>query len=79
MTATFDATDPATYSYANTATVYDSLGNAHELSLYFTKTGTNTWKCMPPLTEMYRQTHRASISLPAACSMPMRQAISASP
>lgn len=44
VTATFDATDPATYSYANTATVYDSLGNAHELSLYFTKTGTNTWE-----------------------------------
>ncbi|GAB3390893.1 flagellar hook protein FlgE [Azotobacter armeniacus] len=44
VTATFDATDSATYSYANTATVYDSLGNAHELSLYFTKTGTNTWE-----------------------------------
>ncbi|WKN24272.1 flagellar hook protein FlgE [Azotobacter vinelandii] len=43
ITAAFDATDENTYSYANTATVFDSLGNSHELTLYFTKTGTNEW------------------------------------
>lgn len=44
IAATFDANDPATYSYANTATVFDSLGNSHELTMYFTKTGINTWE-----------------------------------
>lgn len=45
--ADFDPTNPDTYSYANNATVYDSLGNAHNMTLYFTKTGetatTGTW------------------------------------
>lgn len=41
---TFDATNPDTYSYANNATVYDSLGNAHNVTLYFTKTGVNGWE-----------------------------------
>lgn len=44
IAATFDPTDENTYSYANTATVYDSLGNSHELTMYFTKTGINTWE-----------------------------------
>lgn len=39
----FDATDPNTYTYANSLNVYDSLGNAHELALYFIKTGNNAW------------------------------------
>lgn len=42
-TTPFDATDPDTYSYANNVTVYDSLGNAHNATLYFTKTAANTW------------------------------------
>lgn len=33
----FDATDPASYSNATSATVYDSLGNPHTLSQYFVK------------------------------------------
>ena len=41
---TFDATNPDTYPYANNATVYDSLGNAHNVTLYFTKTGVNGWE-----------------------------------
>src|SRR5690625_2827009 len=40
---TFDATNPDTYSYANNATVYDSLGNAHNATLYFTKNASNSW------------------------------------
>ncbi|MFC0709048.1 flagellar hook protein FlgE [Azorhizophilus paspali] len=43
IAAAFDATDKDTYSYANTSTVFDSLGNSHEMTLYFTKTGVNEW------------------------------------
>jgi flagellar hook protein FlgE len=39
----FDSTDTSTYSYANTASVYDSLGNSHSMTMYFTKTGINEW------------------------------------
>lgn len=42
--APFDPTNPDMYSYANNATVYDSLGNAHNVTLYFTKTGVNGWE-----------------------------------
>jgi flagellar hook protein FlgE len=44
VTSTFDATDPSTYSYANSSTVFDSLGNRHNLTMYFSKTGANTWE-----------------------------------
>lgn len=44
VTADFDATDPATYSYANAATVYDSLGNAHQLTTYYRKVDINQWE-----------------------------------
>jgi flagellar hook protein FlgE len=33
----FDATDPTTYSYSTTVNIYDSLGQTHSISLYFTK------------------------------------------
>lgn len=39
----FDAGDSTTYNYANAATIYDSLGNSHELSTFFVKTGSGTW------------------------------------
>jgi flagellar hook protein FlgE len=43
-TATFDATDPTSYSHTTSLTVYDSLGAAHSQSLYFTKTANpNEW------------------------------------
>lgn len=35
--------DPGTYNNSTTATVFDSLGNAHELSLYFVKGSANSW------------------------------------
>lgn len=41
--AGFNATDPSTYQGATSMSVYDSLGNAHILSLYFVKTAVNTW------------------------------------
>ena len=33
----FDATDSSTYNYANSVTIYDSLGNPHELATFFAK------------------------------------------
>lgn len=39
----FDPADSTTYNYANAVTMYDSLGNPHELSTFFVKTGANAW------------------------------------
>ncbi len=41
--AAFDPTKPATYTYSNALNVFDSLGNPHEVALYFIKTADNTW------------------------------------
>ncbi|WP_421705767.1 flagellar hook protein FlgE [Alloalcanivorax xenomutans] len=43
ITDAFDPADDDTYSYANTTTVYDSLGVQHTMTLYFVKTGENEW------------------------------------
>jgi len=40
---TFSATDPSTYNDSTSLTVYDSLGNSHELATYYVKTGANAW------------------------------------
>jgi flagellar hook protein FlgE len=40
----FDPNNSATYNYPNAVTVYDSLGNSHELVTYFVKTGPNAWQ-----------------------------------
>ncbi|MEW6293666.1 MAG: flagellar hook-basal body complex protein [Pseudomonadota bacterium] len=39
----FNVGDPTTYTSSTSATVFDSLGNPHLLSLYFRKTAGNTW------------------------------------
>ncbi len=39
----FDSNNSTTYNYANAVTVFDSLGNSHELSTFFVKTGSNAW------------------------------------
>lgn len=46
---TFNQADPTTYSNSTTTTVYDSLGNSHSLTYYFTKTAvtagtSSTWE-----------------------------------
>jgi flagellar hook protein FlgE len=41
--AGFNLADPTTYHSATSMGVFDSLGNTHTLSLYFTKTATNVW------------------------------------
>ncbi len=40
----FDPSEADSYSYVNTITIYDSLGNAHSLSYYFQKVDVNTWR-----------------------------------
>jgi flagellar hook protein FlgE len=42
--AAFDMNDPTTYTRSTSLSTYDTLGNAHALSLYFVKTATpNAW------------------------------------
>jgi flagellar hook protein FlgE len=43
IAAAFVVTDPTTYNYASSTTIFDSLGNTHILSTYFTKTADNQW------------------------------------
>lgn len=40
---TFSASDPDTFNFSTSLTVYDSLGNSHSLNLYFRKTASSTW------------------------------------
>lgn len=39
----FDASDPDTYNKKGTVTVYDTLGNAHDMNVYYVKNDANTW------------------------------------
>jgi len=41
--AGFDPADPTTYHNSSAVTVYDSLGNAHNIQSYFVKTGAGVW------------------------------------
>lgn len=44
ITSNFNVLDPTSYNKSTSMTVYDTLGNPHVLSLYFTKTTTaGTW------------------------------------
>ncbi|MDX5333915.1 MAG: flagellar hook protein FlgE [Gammaproteobacteria bacterium] len=38
-----DPTDPNTFNYSTSVTVYDSLGISHTVNMYFQKTASNTW------------------------------------
>ncbi|MFO7787554.1 MAG: flagellar hook protein FlgE [Halospina sp.] len=42
----FDSSEPNSYNHSTTSTIYDSLGNPHEMSQYFVKQGSgdNEWK-----------------------------------
>ncbi|NLS13733.1 flagellar basal body protein FlgE [Vibrio sp. SM6] len=40
----FDPNDPSTFNSSYTSKVYDSLGNAHTVTQYFTKTAANEWQ-----------------------------------
>lgn len=39
----FDSTDPSTFTFQNSTTVFDSLGNPIDVQLFYIKTGDNTW------------------------------------
>ncbi len=41
-TTPFSITDPNTYNYSSSVTMYDSLGDAHTLQTYYVKTGPTT-------------------------------------
>lgn len=43
ITAAFDPTDTSTFNYSNATTIYDSLGNTHLMTTYFSKSAANTW------------------------------------
>ena len=42
-TAAFSATDPNSYNFSTSVTVYDSLGNDHILTMYFRKSAGGSW------------------------------------
>lgn len=44
ITTAFNLNDSTTYHNASGMTVYDSLGQAHSIQLYFRKTAANTWE-----------------------------------
>ncbi|EIC4355817.1 flagellar hook protein FlgE [Salmonella enterica] len=46
-TATFSPTDINSYNDKTSVTVYDSLGNNHQIDLYFVKTDPNKWAVHP--------------------------------
>jgi flagellar hook protein FlgE len=39
----FDPASPGTYNHSTSIVTYDSLGNSHTATMYFRKTGDNTW------------------------------------
>lgn len=42
-TTPFNAASAGSYNYSTSATLYDSLGDAHILTMYFAKSGSNNW------------------------------------
>jgi flagellar hook protein FlgE len=42
-TTPFDSSDPTTYTNSTAVTVYDDLGNSHNLQSYYVKTAANEW------------------------------------
>lgn len=43
-TTPFSSTDPTSYTNSTAITVYDNLGNSHNVQNYYVKTAANTWK-----------------------------------
>lgn len=44
ITAAFDPNTPSSYHYKSEVNVFDSLGQTHAVTLYFTKSAANTWE-----------------------------------
>ena len=66
----FNAADPTTYNSSTSATVYDSLGNAHLFSMFFRKTAANTW-------EIYTNLNGAAAAGPTAVTFSPTGALTA--
>lgn len=43
-TSAFSVTDPTSFNYTTSTSVYDSLGNAHTFTNYYIKTAANAWQ-----------------------------------
>lgn len=63
-TLAFSPTNAATYNSSTSTTVYDSLGNAHTSTLYFRKTGANSW-------EGYQYVDGTNVTFGGAASFPL--------
>lgn len=48
-TVSFDPLDPSSYNSSTSASIYDSLGNAHTATMYFRKTGEADLSATPPV------------------------------
>ena len=75
-TPAFDANKSATYNYANSVTVFDSLGSSHELSTFFAKTAANTWSVYAT-ADGYPLTATGSMAAPPTAAGPPAVANSA--
>ncbi|MCK0744913.1 flagellar hook protein FlgE [Chromohalobacter nigrandesensis] len=61
----FDPENADTYSYAtNAGSVYDSQGVAHDMTLYYTKTGGNQWEARASISNPYDPNGAAVFSDP---------------
>lgn len=62
-TSPFSPTDPNTYTYATSTSIYDSLGNPHIVTTYFVKTDPAT---TPNTWQMYNYLDSSTEMLPAS-------------
>jgi len=63
LTASFDPSNPnATSNHRTVVTVYDSLGNPHQATVFFTKTAANEWEYTVTLPPSSTQTAPANPS-----------------
>lgn len=67
----FDPVDPGTYNHATSTTIFDSLGNAHVLSLYFVKQEQNT-STLPNTWQMHAQIDNEDVGDPLIGTTPSR-------
>jgi flagellar hook protein FlgE len=62
--AAFDMNDPTTYTSATSVSTFDTLGNAHALSLYFVKSAANKW-------DVFAANDNVPVPAPPAASAPV--------
>lgn len=67
----FNPDDPGTYNHATSTTIYDSLGNAHILSMFFVKQGLNS-STVPNTWQMHVQIDGEDVGDPLIGNTPSR-------